>query len=185
MRRRVKRTSNGNRVLLCALMAGLVFPAGVFGHGVEVYDIMRSDLMGSDHSAEGPPLCAVYFKYSTGEPISYARVKLYPPSALERNVESLVSITDRNGVFSFLPDEEGAWRVDMEDGMGHKGTITVNAAFRPDAAGEPAAAIKTAGSRPPLVFNIGLGLSLLLNIFGIWYVAGRRGKTAEAGNAHQ
>jgi nickel transport protein len=160
------------------LAFGLVIPSYIFGHGVEVYDV----------SGEDRPVRIVYFKYSTGEPVSFAKIKIFPPSTRDRNVESLVSITDRNGIFCFIPDEEGEWRVDMEDGMGHKGSIPVNAAAVQDsvAGGETPAA----GAGAPLVFNIALGLSLLVNIFGVWYLFGlkRRGqavKAEEAGYAHK
>jgi nickel transport protein len=100
-------------------------------------------------------------------------------------VESLVSITDRNGVFCFAPDEQGEWRVEMEDGMGHKGSITVNAAAIPEAAPGVEAGAGT-GGRAPLVFNILLGLSLLANIFGGWYLVGlKRRKAAEVSDAHK
>jgi nickel transport protein len=166
--------------ILVGLMAA-VFPGALFGHGVEVFDL----------SPESGPVCAVVFHYSTGEPISYASVKLYPPSGRVQNGESLVSITDRNGVFSFVPDEAGEWRVDMEDGMGHKGSIVVNtgAVLDTSAAGKSPA---TTGARPPLVFNVALGLSLLLNVFGVWHFLGvisrqrkTRFQTAEAGHAYK
>ncbi|MDR2802939.1 MAG: hypothetical protein LBB22_01455 [Treponema sp.] len=160
-----------NHVLLFTLAFGLVLPAYIFGHGVEVYDISREYRL----------VRVVYFKYSTGEPISFAKIKLFPPSTVEKNVESLVSITDRNGNFCFIPDEEGDWRVDMEDGMGHKGSIVVNAVFEqggdqiePERGGG-----RTAG-HIPLAFNIALGLSLLLNIFGGWYLLGNRRKSGRA-----
>ncbi|MDR2098259.1 MAG: DUF4198 domain-containing protein [Spirochaetaceae bacterium] len=153
---------------LFTLIFGLVFPAVVFGHGVEVYDV----------SGEERPVRVVYFKYSTGEPASFAKIKIFPPSTAERNVESLVSITDRNGIFCFIPDEEGEWRVDMEDGMGHKGSIIVNAAaVQTEADGD--SGVAETGGRAPLLFNILLGLSLLANIFGIWYLLGlKKRKTA-------
>ncbi|MDR2795766.1 MAG: DUF4198 domain-containing protein [Spirochaetaceae bacterium] len=171
-------------LLLMSQALGLFVPVCVFGHGVEVYDI----------SGEAGPVRTVYFKYSTGEPVSFAKIKTFPPSTRERNVESLVSITDRNGIFCFIPDEGGEWRVDMEDGMGHKGSIAVNAVFGQD---EAAAETESggggsgkSGARAPLVFNIALGLSLLLNIYSVWYLlgTGRRKAAAraeEAGCAHK
>ncbi|MDR3356164.1 MAG: DUF4198 domain-containing protein [Spirochaetaceae bacterium] len=159
---------------LFALALGLVFPAGVFGHGVEIYDV----------SDEDRPVRVVCFKYSTGEPVSFARIKVFPPSTIERNVESLVSITDRNGVYCFIPDEDGDWRVDMEDGMGHKGSITVNAALAQGEAAGPESAGKSDG-RAPALFNIALGLSLLVNIFGIWYLLGKGRRKAEEDYAHK
>jgi hypothetical protein len=63
--------------------------------------------------------CAVtlYFKYSTGEPMSFAKVKLYPPMYPEREI--LSSITDRNGLFGFIPDETEEW---VGGGRGYHGT---------------------------------------------------------------
>lgn len=171
----MRRKPRASRVFLPFALA-LLLPANVSGHGVEVYDV----------SGEDRPVRTVYFRYSTGEPVSFARIKIFPPSTRERNVEALVSITDRNGVFCFIPDEEGEWRVDMEDGMGHKGTIAVNAVFgrEAEAAALTGGDAKPAG-RTPLVFNIALGLSLLLNIFGVWYLLGRFRRGAEGNDAHK
>jgi nickel transport protein len=168
----MRRKPDVNRVFLVfALAFGLVFPAYIFGHGVEVYDL----------SAEDRPVRTVYFKYSTGEPVSFAKIKIYPPSTRGKNVETLVSITDRNGIFCFIPDEAGEWRVDMEDGMGHKGTINV-AAFAENAAPDIEAEKELGPGRPPLALKIVLGLSLLANIFGGWLIAasGRRKAAAES-----
>jgi nickel transport protein len=142
------------------LVIGFLLPAALFGHGVEVYDV----------TGEDRPAQTIYFRYSTGEPMSFAKIKIFPPSTMERNVESLVSITDRNGMFCFIPDEEGEWRVDIEDGMGHRGSITVNAGMP---AGEAAAASIGSGGKLPLPISIILGLSLLLNIFALWFFAGK------------
>jgi nickel transport protein len=164
--------TNGNPGFsLFVLAFGLVLPAYVFGHGVEVYDL----------SAEDRPVRTVYFKYSTDEPVSFARIKLYPPSTREGNVESLVSITDRNGLFCFIPDEEGEWRVDMEDGMGHKGSISVNSVFSGEAPDAESGGGPGNAARPPLAFNIALGISLLLNIFGLWHILAARRRTAGGG----
>jgi nickel transport protein len=183
-------TGNVRRaILLFVPVFGLVFPALVFGHGVEVGDL----------SGDAAAVRYVRFMYSTGEPVSYARIKLYPPSTVGANVESLVSITDRNGIFCFVPDEEGDWRVDMEDGMGHKGSITVGGVSGVGAADAPPAPVKSEGNRPPLAYNIVLGLSLLANIFGGWLIAARHvrkpatksavgrkaGEAGEVGGAHK
>jgi nickel transport protein len=134
-----------------------MFPALVFGHGVEVYDISAEDIRAR----------MVYFKYSTSEPVSFAKIKLYPPSTRDKNIESLVSITDRNGYFSFIPDETGEWRIDMEDGMGHKGTINVTVSDE-NATADTETDKKTSSQRVPLAVAIVLGLSLLANIFTVW-----------------
>jgi nickel transport protein len=145
------------------LVIGLPLPAALFGHGVEVYDV----------TGEDRPVQTISFRYSTGEPMAFAKVKTFPPSTAERNVESLVSISDRNGMFCFIPDEEGEWRVDIEDGMGHKGSITVNAGSK---TGEAETAAPASSGTLPLPVSIILGLSLMVNIFALWFFAGNEVK---------
>jgi nickel transport protein len=159
--------------------AFFLFPEAAFGHGVEVYDI-TDNTSGATRT--------VHFKYSTGEPMMYATIKLYPPS--KPGVEVLQSITDRNGLFCFFPDEEGDWTVEAADGMGHKGTITVTA--EQGAAGETTpggGGTAAAESKAPLVFRILLGLSLILNIFAVYNFVLPRikgiGKMKESANAYQ
>ena len=98
------------------IAAAVLFPAALFGHGVEVYDA-DGETTGAAHT--------VRFMYSTGEPMMYAKIFLYPPS--NPRTEILQSIADRNGYFSFVPDESGEWRISAEDGMGHKGEIMLSA----------------------------------------------------------
>ncbi|GHV73021.1 hypothetical protein AGMMS49940_03230 [Spirochaetia bacterium] len=127
---------------------------------MEVYDV----------TGEDRPVQTISFRYSTGEPMAFAKVKTFPPSTAERNVESFVGISDRNGMFSFIPDEEGEWRVDIEDGMGHKGSITVKAGSK---TGEAEAAAPTSSGKLPLPVSVILGLSLMLNVFALWFFAGK------------
>jgi nickel transport protein len=100
----------------CTLLIGaaLLFPAALFGHGVEV----REESDGARGSVR-----VIRFKYTTGDAMMYARVFVYPPSSPTREI--LQGTTDRNGVFCFLPDESGEWRLEVEDGMGHKVEIKI------------------------------------------------------------
>ncbi|MDR0642482.1 MAG: hypothetical protein LBG07_08490 [Treponema sp.] len=164
-------------LLFAVLGAGIFLPGKIYAHGVEVYDV---------GGEPGRTAKVVHFKYSTGEPMMYAKVKLYPPS--RPDVESLQSITDRNGIFSFIADEEGEWRIDAEDGMGHKGTITVTAAAGASAASGAAEAAAPESGGPPVPPALALitGLSLILNIFSGWhfgavFIRSRKG----GGYAHQ
>jgi hypothetical protein len=146
----------------------MVIPAFVFAHGVEGYDI----------TAQERSVQIVYFKYSTGEPMAYARIKIFPPSAVEKNLESLISITNRNGLFSFVPDESGEWRIAVEDGMGHMGEITVMAGTKEAGAvfstSSPAPAFS--GSKLPLPLSAAAELSFIVNLFALWYFASLRKK---------
>jgi nickel transport protein len=156
--------------VLCCLAALLIVPPNIFGHGVEIYDL----------TGEGKAVQTIHFQYSTGEPMSFAKIKIFPPSTAGNKVESLVSISDRNGIFCFIPDEEGEWRLDIEDGMGHKGSITINAA----PADQPlSAAPEPAKGKLPVPIGIVLGLSIMLNIFAAWHFMGRAKKGGV--NAHQ
>jgi uncharacterized GH25 family protein len=96
------------------LAAALLVPAALFGHGVEVSE----ETGGAQGSVR-----VIRFTYTTGEAMMYARVFVYPPSNPEREI--LHGTTDRNGIFCFLPDESGEWRLVVEDGMGHTGEIKV------------------------------------------------------------
>jgi nickel transport protein len=100
----------------CAILTGaaLLFPAALFGHGVEVYE---------ETDRTRGSVRVIRFTYTTGEAMMYARVFVYPPSSPA--MEILQGTTDRNGVFCFLPDESGEWRLEAEDGMGHKGEIRI------------------------------------------------------------
>jgi nickel transport protein len=160
-------------LLLAALGTGILLPEKIHGHGVEVFDV-------TDGLAGARLVC---FKYSTGEPMMYAKVKLYPPSRPE--AESLQSVTDRNGIFPFVPDEEGEWRIEAEDGMGHRGEISVKAAVM-EGAGEAEERSAAEERAAPPVLGIITGLSLILNIFSGWHIGARFLRPRKGGvYAHQ
>jgi nickel transport protein len=125
--------------------AALLLPAVLFSHGVEVSEVESGAKI-------------VRFLYTDGEPMMYAKVKVYPPSAPK--TETIKSLTDENGFFAFVPDESGEWKVEALDGMGHRGEIMINAF-------ETASGVQNTqnGYSASLVFRIILGLSLLFNIF--------------------
>jgi nickel transport protein len=116
--------------------------------------------------------------YSTGEEMSFAIVRIFAPS--RPDVETLQSLTDRNGYFSFIPDEEGEWRISAEDDMGHKGEIRINAAGSGNAG--TTGAVSGGTAKTPLVLRLILGLSLILNIFVLYgFILGRRARRAGNG----
>ena len=61
-------------------------------------------------------------EYDTGEPMSYARVKISAPAA---KLTFQSGRTDRNGRFCFFPDAAGDWDVVVDDEMGHRLEIMV------------------------------------------------------------
>ncbi|MFZ5450623.1 MAG: hypothetical protein ACOZF2_01940 [Thermodesulfobacteriota bacterium] len=90
------------------LLLLLLSPSRVPAHGVE----------GTVQSGG----VAVACRYSTGEPMSYAKVTIFPP---EGKQPFQVGHTDKNGRFCFYPDALGDWRLTADDNMGHKLEVKV------------------------------------------------------------
>jgi nickel transport protein len=61
-------------------------------------------------------------RYDTGEPMSYARVKIAAPGT---KLTFQSGRTDRNGRFCFFPDVPGDWKVIVDDEIGHRLEIAV------------------------------------------------------------
>jgi nickel transport protein len=149
------------------LAAALLFPIGLAAHGVEVSLVTGETEFGGE---------TVRFMYSTGEEMSFAVIRIFAPS--RPGVETLQSLTDRNGYFSFIPDEAGEWLVSAEDDMGHRGEIRINVG----ASGNAGAAASGRTGKAPLVLRLILGLSLILNIFTVYrFILGRRALAAGKG----
>jgi nickel transport protein len=151
------------RRFLLAPGIALLFPAILAAHGVEVSSATGTTGFGTE---------SVRFMYSTGEEMAYALVRVYAPS--KPDTESVQAITDRNGYYSFVPDETGEWRITAEDDMGHKGEITLAVA----GGGNAGAANAASGTgRTPLALRAILGLSIIFNIFAAYgFILGRRVK---------
>jgi hypothetical protein len=155
---------------LCAAAVFLLnLPALVFAHGVDISDMTgRQDV----HT--------IRFSYTDGTPMLFARVKVFPPSSPEAPAQE--SIADRNGYFSFVNDEPGEWRLTAEDGMGHRGEIIVTAGAETETAA--GAQNPVTGGSLPEPFAAVLGLSLILNVFGLWYLMKKKFQKREAFHAH-
>jgi nickel transport protein len=159
------------QLLTFSLLAALILlPATVFAHGVEIFDVTGQ-----------AGVRTLQFMYSTGESMLFASVKVYPPSTPEATVQE--SMTDRDGYFSFVPFENGPWRLTVEDGMGHKGEVVVTVA---GVTTETAAAARNAASsgKLPAPIAVVLGLSIILNVFAFWYFLGRKRQKTEVAHAH-
>ncbi|MEA1949297.1 MAG: carboxypeptidase-like regulatory domain-containing protein [Thermodesulfobacteriota bacterium] len=95
------------RMVLIATLAFLL-PSPLFAHGVKG-TVKEGGLV-------------VTAQYDTGEPMSYARVKI---SAPETKLTFQSGRTDRNGRFCFFPDAQGDWKVVVDDEMGHRLEVNV------------------------------------------------------------
>jgi hypothetical protein len=157
------------KYLFVAAVFLLNLPVTVFAHGVDISDMTgRQDVR------------TIRFYYTDGTPMLFAKVKVFPPSSPDAPAQE--SIADRNGYFSFVNDEPGEWRLTAEDGMGHKGEIMVTIAGETETkAGAQAA---SPGNKLPSSFAAVLGLSLILNVFGFWYIMKKRIPKREVFHAH-
>ena len=92
------------------LFLGVIFllPPVIYAHGVS-----------GKIDAGGIVVTAVY---DSGEPMSYAKVKISAPGA---RLTFQSGRTDRNGRFCFFPDAKGDWEVIVDDEMGHRLEVMV------------------------------------------------------------
>lgn len=97
--------------LLGGLASLLLWASVAYGHGV-TYGICDEHAM------------AVRFVYAGGEPMSYVEAKVFGPES-SPDLEFQNGRTDARGVFAFVPDRPGPWRVEAWDNLGHKGSIKV------------------------------------------------------------
>lgn len=113
-----------------------------------------------------PPAVIVKSTYAGADPVPFAKVQVYSPGGSEFQNAN----TDRRGTFSFVPDAVGAWRVVIDDELGHRRELKVNIASLD---GE-ASRTQPATSR---VERALLGLSLLMGFTGFWYGFRNRKRT--------
>jgi len=101
-------------------------------------------------------------EYDTGEPMSYAKVKISAPGA---KLTFQSGRTDRNGRFCFFPDGPGDWQVVVDDEMGHRLEVMVpvdeTLAFQENQQREEAG--ESSLSRYERAF---MGISIIFGIFG-------------------
>lgn len=64
----------------------------------------------------------VIAEYTTGEPMSYAKVNISAPGS---KLSFQSGRTDRNGRFCFFPDAPGQWKVVVDDEIGHRLEVNV------------------------------------------------------------
>ncbi len=166
-----------NRTAVCvaALFTVLVLawalPSGARAHGT------------GTRWLEDERALAVYFHYSTGEPMSWVKVRVFGPG--DGKLEFVSARTDRNGRFAFLPDTPGHWRVEALDEQGHRAMAETEFAPMADKAKGPAAVGmagdgKDGGDRQialPVTWRAVLGVSLILNGFLAAMLMRRRNRT--------
>lgn len=139
-----------NRCILAILIL-LLTGSAAFGHGVTCRSVDE-------------PAVAVLFAYSDGEPMSYAETKVFGPQS-SPDLEFQNGRTDARGIFGFIPDRPGNWRIEARDGMGHKASHEIVVQATTATLQKPA----TPSNREPHLSSPGalhilLGLSIIANL---------------------
>jgi hypothetical protein len=96
--------------------------------------------------------------YDDGTPAAFCAVQVFAPGETQLFAEGM---TDREGRFMFAAVTDGAWRVLVDDGMGHAldETIEIQNGL-PLSIGHAAQPSRAAG--------VITGISLIFGIFGLW-----------------
>ena len=110
--------------------------------------------------------------YSDGVPVSYAATLVFSPD--DPDTEYQNGRTDRAGMFAFVPDKAGVWRIETSDGMGHKVEKSVEVENLP---GPVDSSLPDRGAASPAIISAFLGVSLIFNIFfGIALIRKKTGR---------
>lgn len=149
----------GMKLLVLWVIATICGATSVLAHGVR-YDI------------ESKRTVCVRVAYDDGEPMSYARTKVFGPE--NAKTEHQNGRTDKNGRFAFVPDTAGAWMVDVGDGMGHAIQAEIDIVGGDDPVKNSAPA-RAAG---PLPGRAAAGLSVIFFLSGafFWWKGLRRSR---------
>ena len=144
-------------------LTATILVTGGFRNGIEV-----------EFTASTPVVMATC-THSEDEPVIGAECVLFTPAG--ENKEFQRGYTDTNGVFSFIPDVAGDWKLVVDDGHGHRKEATVNVteAFFNEATATPGTAkLLRYGSGGfaalPLWMKAVWGLSLIFGMAGLFYL---------------
>lgn len=131
------------QTLVVAIMC--VFAAGsAYAHGVTANSISSKTV-------------AVRFGYAGGDPMSYAEVLVFAPTAKEGDAEFQNGRTDALGNFAFVPNIPGTWRISSSD-MGHRAEMQI------EVTEQGIVQAKAPTGLPSQTLRMLLGLSLIINL---------------------
>ena len=136
-------------------MAVVGCPLACLGHGVkhEVFEVGTG----------------VKATYADETPMAYCEVAVFAPD--DDASEYQTGITDRNGCFAFVPDTSGAWRVTVDDGMGHLVTADISV---------DSLRVANPGTRqgPDRMSSLIMGISVIFGLFGVYVLFRGSGRSA-------
>ncbi len=133
-------------------LAILVGEVPVWGHGTEGITQVAKGILASAG-------------YDDGEPMSYAAVEIIGPDS---STPFQKGRTDRNGMFMFLPDQSGNWKIVVKDQIGHRlvlemeVTKTNRDTFQTESRREDGPAVSRLG-------GILAGISIIFGLCGLAY----------------
>lgn len=127
----------------------LLLPALLAGHDLT-----------SSASLAGPAVI-VRSVYGGSQPVPFAKVQVFAPGA--EAAQHQAGSTDRRGMFSFVPDGPGVWRVVVDDEEGHRAetTVEVPASF--------SGGTVTVAPQASRLERALLGVALLIGLTGFLY----------------
>lgn len=140
-------------VVISVTILSMLAASPVWGHGTEGYTEAAAGIL-------------IKAEYDDGEPMSYAAVEITAP---EKGAVFQKGRTDRNGVFMFLPDQSGSWKIIVTDAMGHR--LKLGREIDEQNGGES----KRNGSRqtaaPPISQSQGImtGIAIIFGLSGMLY----------------
>jgi len=120
------------------------------------------------------------FYYSDGEPMNYADVLVFSPQ--DKKTEYQNGRCDRQGRFAFYPDASGAWRIEVNDGMGHKVRGSVEIRELKTGEMEPEKNITAPNDRTEtssMLLRCVSGLSMIFNLYFVVYLWKRKTKAKQ------
>ncbi len=99
-----------SRALPMALLAGAFYaPASVMAHGTH-------------HMLLETKAVALQFIYTGHSPMQFSSVQVFAP---DRPHPYQAGRTDESGRFAFVPGYPGVWRIEVDDGNGHRHRVTI------------------------------------------------------------
>ncbi len=107
------------------------------------------------------PAVIVRSVYGGSEPVAFAKVEVFAPGT--GSTQHQAGSTDRRGVFSFVPDVPGVWRVVVDDEEGHRAESSV------EVPADFSAGAVTVGAQPSRVERAMLGVALIIGATGFLY----------------
>jgi len=136
---------------------------GAMKHGIEV-----------EFKIGNPEVVAIC-TYTGNGPAAGAECVLFKPGSEDEEFQR--GHTDANGVFSFIPDVAGEWKMIVDDGQGHRketSLVLTEAFFASESAIPGSGELLRSGSGGfaalPLWMKAVWGLSLIFGLAGVFYL---------------